>query len=231
MKHIYKTTYILAIPDLHKEYLLKHLETNEIMNLIKKNRDKIYNEIFNVKDLITGSTRQQQHTNNNNNNNNNNNKYSFIPKLKKIGWSSRTWVISEYQIAKEKYIQNGISFKYWFLSFNEYTSFFSYPFEDDNDDHQNQCTINNDKNTSIQTYQEVSDSKTFHQFIKSRFIQRTHLEMILNSNSIRNRELFYAILPLCNGYNYFIESVAEWNITDMTSVRLKLYETMNHGDL
>ncbi|CAO3637846.1 unnamed protein product [Cunninghamella blakesleeana] len=137
-------------------------------------------------------------------------------------WTNRTWVISESQIAKEKYKKHGIPLKYMFISLiDPIHPFFSYHFEDDNDD-QNNKTL---------TYEDVDDPKTLDQFIKSRFMQRPHLEMILNSNATRNEDRFHATLPLWNKYHHLIRNVSEWNITDMTSVRWKLYEMINDGDL
>ncbi|CAO3638494.1 unnamed protein product [Cunninghamella blakesleeana] len=291
MNQIYKkATYILAVPDLHYSYLLKHPANKEILDLIRYDYYKtIYKEIANNKysstensinndntesSITTNSIRQQQqHTNNNGD------QYSFIQnltskklinknnelkiekemkekenelqqrkqELKKIyqylaylieDWSNRAWVISEYHIAKEKYMKHGTPLKYWFISLHYYRlrnqPFFSYYF---NDNDQQQSLINNindDKSNNVLNCRDVIDSKTFNQFLKSRFMQRSHLEMILDSNAARNKDRFHAILPSWNEYHRLIinrNTISEWNITDMTSVRLKLYEIMDDGDL
>ncbi|CAO3637790.1 unnamed protein product [Cunninghamella blakesleeana] len=62
------------------------------------------------------------------------------------------------------------------------------------------------------------------------FMQQSHLDIILNSNAARNEDRFNAILPSWDKYNHLIKNrstISEWNITDMTSVRLKLYEIMD----
>ncbi|CAO3637732.1 unnamed protein product [Cunninghamella blakesleeana] len=298
MNQIYKkAAYIVAVPDLHKEYLLKNTANEEIMNLIEeKYKNIIYKEIFNsehsptdnsinddIKSSITINSIQQQQQHHINNN-----QHSFIQKLtnrrlikknnelkkeneelkreneeikvemkenemqqkkqeiKKVyqflaylieDWSNRAWVISEYHIAKQKYMKHGTPLKYWFISllYDLDSPFFSYHFNDDDDQQPlQQCTINNkndDNNKNVLTYHEVIDPKTFHQFVKSKFMQRSHLEMILNSNATRNEDRFNAILPSWNEYKHLIKNVSKWNITNMTSVRLKLYEIMNDDDL
>ncbi|CAO3637556.1 unnamed protein product [Cunninghamella blakesleeana] len=139
-------------------------------------------------------------------------------------WSKRAWVISEYYTAKEKYKLHGTPLKYWFISLLYYQKndqpFFSYYFDDDDDD----------KNSKILTCEDVVDHKTFNQFVKSRFKQQSHLEMILNSNTTRNEDRFNAILPSWNKYKHIIKNentVSDWKITNITSVRLKLYEIMD----
>ncbi|CAO3637238.1 unnamed protein product [Cunninghamella blakesleeana] len=293
MNQIYqKATYILAVPDLHKEYLLKNTANMKSMNLIEKYKETIYEEIIDIKHLLTDSIndqiinsttdsikssiinpmqqQQQQYTNKDA-------QYSFIQKFtckklikknKKLereneelkienkktktkmkememgikenklnqeknelkaayqflsylldDYSNRAWVISEYHIAKDKYIQHGTPLKYIFISLLDTSldaqPFFSYYFDDD-------------KRNNILTYKYVIDLKTFHQFVKERLMQRSHLEMMLNSNATRNEDRFNAILPSWNKYKHFIKNVSKWNISSMTSVRLKLYEILDN---
>ncbi|CAO3637982.1 unnamed protein product [Cunninghamella blakesleeana] len=232
MNQIYKNaTYILAVPDLHKRYLLKHPANKEIIAIYDDNYLPADNCINNdIKSLTTNSIQQQY---------DNNYPYSLIQKLtteneklkiemkeykdqevKKLylieDWSNRAWIISEYHIEKEKYMKQGIPLKYMFTSLQ---------IIDDDYYQLQQYSINNengDKNKNkIITYEDVNDQKTFNQFVKTRFMQRTHLEMILNSNATRNEGRFNAILPSWNEYNHFIKNkntLSEWNITDMTSV-------------
>ncbi|CAO3637367.1 unnamed protein product [Cunninghamella blakesleeana] len=139
-------------------------------------------------------------------------------------WSNRAWVISEYQIAKEKYMKHGTPLKYWFMSLHIYEQpFFSYHF---NDDHQQQYSSYNKRIAN----EEVIDSIIFKKFVKERFMQRPHLDMILDSNATRNEDRFNAILSSWKEYNHLIKDVPNWNITDMVSVRLKLYEIMDGDD-
>ncbi|CAO3638586.1 unnamed protein product [Cunninghamella blakesleeana] len=61
-------------------------------------------------------------------------------------------------------------------------------------------------------------------------MQRSHLDMILNSNASRNEDRFNAILSSWNEYSHLIknkDTISKWNITNMTLVRLKLYEIMD----
>ncbi|CAO3638046.1 unnamed protein product [Cunninghamella blakesleeana] len=97
------------------------------------------------------------------------------------------------------------------------------------DNQQQQCSMNN-----IFTYQKVNDTKTFDRFVKERFMQRSHLDMILNSNATRNEDRFNVFLLSWNKYSHVIKNkntISRWNITDMISIRLKLYEIMNNGNL
>ncbi|CAO3637306.1 unnamed protein product [Cunninghamella blakesleeana] len=278
MNQIYQNaSYILAVPDLHREYLWKNTTNREIMKLIiYKYSAAVYNEIINISHLSSAdSTQQQQQLISND-------KYSFVQKLKNMineveklnikdqelkmnmeeielkmkelkmemeenelkdvyqflaylieDWSNRAWVISEYHIAKEKYKKHGTPLKYWFITlFIFQQPFFSYYFNDDVQ-HQESTTNNENKkkDNKTLTYEEVIHPETFHQFVKSRFIQQSYLEMILNSKATRNEDRFNAILPLWNKYHHLIKNVSEWNITSMVSVRLKLYEIINDGDL
>ncbi|CAO3637862.1 unnamed protein product [Cunninghamella blakesleeana] len=284
MNQIYKNaSSVLAIPDLHREYLLKHPANKEIIiNLLeKKYSNIIFKEIANDKNSHTNNSindntkgsitthsiqhqhQQQHHTDKD--------QYLLIQKLtlenerlkmeikenkdqeiRKIyqflaylidDWSNRTWVISEYFIAREKYMKYETPLKYTFISLLQFKEpFFSYHFNDadadndndnDNQKQQQQRTINNeeeednDKNKKILTCEDVNDLKTFKQFLKSRFMQQSYLEMMLNSNATSNQDRFNAILPLWNKYQHHIKNISEWNITDMTSVRIKLYEIMD----
>ncbi|CAO3637399.1 unnamed protein product [Cunninghamella blakesleeana] len=237
MNQIYKfASFILAIPDLHCEYLWRNPANAEVLTLLAKHNKLISNEIHYY---------QQQ-----------NPQYSFVKKVKnniirhgefkKVYqflayhidvWSNRTWVISEYQIAKEKYKQYGIPLKYAFRSLLGHSSFvfFSYYFDDDGDvdQQQQQLYITSNENVNYKRklyYDEVHDAKKLNQFIKEKFMQQSHLEMILNSNTTRNEDRFNAILPLWDKYKHVIkdkDTISKWNITDIISVRVKLYEFMD----
>ncbi|CAO3653765.1 unnamed protein product [Cunninghamella echinulata] len=248
MSTIYKkATYILAVPDLHKEYLWKNTANREMITLLEKYNKTIHNDILN---------------NNNNNNNNNQlinkmegegNKYFMNDvhqlvnndksiqteneDIKKayqylvyliLDWSSRAWVVSEYKIAKEKQKNQGTPLKYIFLSllFPTIYHFFSYSFENHHDHDHDHYLYNN-----IDVYfWQVGDSITFINYLKTTLIQKTYLEMILDTNASRNEDRFNAILPPWTKYNHLIKgksTVTSWKITNMTPVRLKLYELMD----
>ncbi|KAI8089048.1 uncharacterized protein BX664DRAFT_332046 [Halteromyces radiatus] len=58
------------------------------------------------------------------------------------------------------------------------------------------------------------------------FRHRRFLDMMFNSAATKNEDRFYAVLPLSDQYKDCIETqdtVSQWNITDMTSVCLRLY--------
>ncbi|CAO3638482.1 unnamed protein product [Cunninghamella blakesleeana] len=234
MNQIYQNaSYILAVPDLHKGYLEKNTANIEVIDLIEKNKETIYHDIYNHQQQQDSKMKLE-------------NKIMEYDELKKAyqflaylmeDWSNRAWVISEYHIAKEKYKKEGIPLKYAFISVISGPigqSFFSYHFDDDDYQQKQQYTTNNEydnKNNNKLNYMDATDVKTFHQFVKERFMQRPHLDMMLNSNAARNEDRFHAILPSWNEYKHLMKDVSKWNITDMISVRLKLYEIINNGDL
>ncbi|CAO3637298.1 unnamed protein product [Cunninghamella blakesleeana] len=244
MNAIYKhASYILAIPDLHKKYLKKNTANKEVLDLMVIYKETIYKEIYYY----------QQHHKHYEHDHHEHRQGSFISMLKNMvvenedikmnedikkiyqflaylldDWANRVWVISEYQIAKQKYKKYGTPLKYMFTPLFMYQlPLFSYRFDDDDDDQQYIANHGNaNQNNKAFICQEVSDPKNFNQFVKSRFMQRTYLDMILNSNATRNEDRFNAILPSWDKYKHLIKNVSDWHITDMTSVRLKLYEIM-----
>ncbi|CAO3651984.1 unnamed protein product [Cunninghamella blakesleeana] len=196
-----------------------------------------------------------KNVNNNNDNNNNNRKeaddedeigeeeteglkkaYQFLAYLLD-DWSNRAWVISEYHIAKEKQRLHGTPLKYTFISLFTYMNekpFFSYYFDNKND-----SDYLNEQEDGDQQYKyenntlsnnKVDNAEKFIQFVKTRFTQRSYLDMILNSKATRNEDRFNAILSSWGKYHHFIKNkytISKWNITDMVSVRLKLYAIMD----
>ncbi|CAO3652221.1 unnamed protein product [Cunninghamella blakesleeana] len=150
-------------------------------------------------------------------------------------WSNRVWVISEYQIAKEKYLQHGTPLKYVFLSLLNDTDgvltfkpFFSYNFVDQHISKQ----PNRSYNEAVQHFY-VNNGSHFIQFLETVFIQRSRVEMLIGSNARRNEDRFYAILPTWNKKKHLLENIntiSNWNITDMPSVKLKLYEILDDDD-
>ncbi|CAO3652009.1 unnamed protein product [Cunninghamella blakesleeana] len=153
-------------------------------------------------------------------------------------WSNRVWVISEYQIAKEKYEKHGTPLKYTFLSllwnqtaYGIIRPFFSYTF-----DGQSGCKdLGVDKSTPLE-YSNVNNSSKFISYLKSRLVQQSFIDMMVASNASRNEDRFYAVLPSWNKYKHLTKNrktISSWKITNMLSVKLKLYELMedNDGDL
>ncbi|CAO3651815.1 unnamed protein product [Cunninghamella blakesleeana] len=144
-------------------------------------------------------------------------------------WSNRTWVISEYQMAREKYIKYGTPLKYIFISllwkenyFLIYKPFFSYNF---NDQYSRESKmVYKEPHLS---YNEVDDISKFNRFLKTKFIQHSYINMMVGSYASRNEDRFFAILPLWKKYNHLVKDIANWNITNMTSVKLKLYEILS----
>ncbi|CAO3651678.1 unnamed protein product [Cunninghamella blakesleeana] len=232
MNQIYiKASYILAVPDLYYFYLRRNRANRERIELIQEYKDIIYHSVSAVSKSTTNHSAINILKNNINVNNDELKKaYQFLAYIID-DWSNRAWVISEYQIAKEKYTQCGTPLKYTFMSLLStddesllHWPFFSYNFFDQ---HNNIDIIIN--------YEGVVDNNTFINFLDSRFIQRNHLNMILNSNASRNEDRFYAILPSWNKYQHLIKNkntISNWNITNMISVKLKLYEILDDdGDL
>ncbi|KAI9303433.1 hypothetical protein BJ944DRAFT_268425 [Cunninghamella echinulata] len=91
---------------------------------------------------------------------------------------------------------------------------------------------NNNATTTIGNKKLTYESKFIHSF-EYVLLQRHYLDMILNSNTTKNEDRFYAILPIWHKYKHILKdknTIAKWNITDMISVRLKLYEFMDLWD-
>ncbi|KAI8079850.1 uncharacterized protein BX664DRAFT_388823 [Halteromyces radiatus] len=139
-------------------------------------------------------------------------------------WSNRAWVISEYSIAKE---QNKGKMKYWFIHLDKEDDFYGEPF----------FTLN--FNRSDELYPDIPDYWYFrvlgdyHNSIMSNTVKRTFLDMMLNSRATKNEDRFHAILPLSSKYDKIKRSkdtISSWNISDMKSVKLKLYEILDMED-
>ncbi|CAO3651561.1 unnamed protein product [Cunninghamella blakesleeana] len=160
--------------------------------------------------------------------------YQFLAYLV-YDWSNRAWVISEYQIAKEKYKQNGTLLKYIFISLLSYDyvsfnfPFFSYTFTGQNKENSNMIGC------QYLHYAEITNSNKFIRFLELRFTERPHMDMMIKSNANRNEDRFYAILSSWNKCKHLVKNkntISNWKINDMVSIKLKLYEIMNDdGDL
>ncbi|KAI9301090.1 hypothetical protein BJ944DRAFT_239544 [Cunninghamella echinulata] len=219
MSEIYqKATYILAIPDLHLKYLYNNPANDDALRSILLNSKTIYESILNgVDDISMHDNKSRKKA------------YEFLAYLV-ADWSNRAWVISEYQIAKEK---KGTPLKYTFMSLllglinYKDVTFFSYDFDHN---HHHCSTLEKSNSNGSIPYRKVDSSSKLIQFLKERFTQRLYLDILLNSKASRNEDRFNAILPSWKKYNHLIKNkntISEWNITNMTSVRLKLYEIMD----
>ncbi|CAO3652110.1 unnamed protein product [Cunninghamella blakesleeana] len=136
-------------------------------------------------------------------------------------------------MAKEKYIKHGTPLKYVFISllWNEVAGhpitpipFFSCTFSGPHKS--NDLTIDN----ATRYCKDVNDSNKFIYFLKSKLEQQNYISMIVTSNASINEDRFYAILPSRKKYKHLINSIPDWEITDMLSVKLKLYEILNDND-
>ncbi|ORZ07344.1 hypothetical protein BCR42DRAFT_152614 [Absidia repens] len=141
-------------------------------------------------------------------------------------WSTRVWVISEYNIAKKK---NNL--KYWFIQLsNPYIgklSFFNFDF------------TNPALSSSVVKKRQFCCTTSprdphpvdflFHEMIIKQLSTQTFLEMMLKSKASRNQDRFYAILPQSK-YKDKVNQVSHWEINTMMSVKLKLFEIMDTQD-
>ncbi|CAO3588628.1 unnamed protein product [Absidia cylindrospora] len=163
-------------------------------------------------------------------------------------WSSRVWVISEFTIAKKK---NNL--KYWFTQL-------SFPYNDDNDDlvrvynykeyaENAQVTFfkfdfdHDDASEMIKTGYYANPKETsitrsdttnpvyiqFHYTMIRQLAQQTFLDRMLSSKASKNEDRFYSVLPLSE-YHEKRSEVSQWEIYNMVSVKLKLYEIMTTKD-
>ncbi|CAO3588717.1 unnamed protein product [Absidia cylindrospora] len=126
-------------------------------------------------------------------------------------WSSRVWVISEYQIARKK---NNL--KYWFIGLFRLTGlpFFKFDFSDP--------SLPDNMNTRY-IYRQ------FHQTLIKQLNAQTFFKKMLSSKASKNEDRFYAILPQTK-YKNNVNQVGHWNINNMASVKLKLFEIMDTKD-
>ncbi|ORZ08214.1 hypothetical protein BCR42DRAFT_425469 [Absidia repens] len=155
-------------------------------------------------------------------------------------WSNRTWVISEYLLARRK---TG-KLKFWYnqLSSPELNGypFFEYNFDQRkpepfyihglSDDYMYDPLYQHRhefKNQMVELANEFYDS------MRRRISSRTALELILQSKASRNEDRFYSIIPLAPKYKHYIKdrhSVSGLGISDMLSVRLQLLKWLDTKD-
>ncbi|CAO3601439.1 unnamed protein product [Absidia cylindrospora] len=159
-------------------------------------------------------------------------------------WSSRAWVISEFNIAKKK---NNL--KYWFIQllptsmpydFDEMPfSFFEFNFDDPSHATIQNTMITNHHHHHHHHHRGLKAAASdpvylkFHQRMIRQLKDQTFLEMMLRSKASKAEDRFYSILPLSHKYKDKLttkESVAGWRIQNMLSVKLKLFEWMDTKD-
>ncbi|CAO3588428.1 unnamed protein product [Absidia cylindrospora] len=150
-------------------------------------------------------------------------------------WSSRVWVISEFNIAKK---QNNL--KYWFIQLcpediidgdNNKISFFNFDFDDPStlSDYTAPRAF---KYTVHQPVMSPAVYLTFHLNLIKQLKAQTFLETMLKSKASRNEDRFYAVLPRSK-YQHKLGSkhdVDRWHIKTLLSVKLKLFEFMDTND-
>ncbi|ORZ02114.1 hypothetical protein BCR42DRAFT_429677 [Absidia repens] len=160
-------------------------------------------------------------------------------------WSSRVWVISEFNIAKKK---NNL--KYWFTQLALASQDNSTTYDGDDDDvkkvpftffkfdfvddpyfsklaamiYANQAKVMRTRSTTTNPVY-----MRFHYTMTRQLNQQTFLEIILGSKASKNEDRFYSTLPLSEYANKKTE-VSHWKISSMVSVKLKLYDIMNNMD-
>ncbi|CAO3601421.1 unnamed protein product [Absidia cylindrospora] len=148
-------------------------------------------------------------------------------------WSSRAWVISEFNIAKKK---NNL--KYWFIqlipgSIKEmHNTFMDKPFMlfdfDFND------PFHAEMQTTTRSWKTATSDPvylTFHQTMLRQLKDQTFLEMILKSKASRDEDRFYAVLPLSPKYKHQLATATTMShVGTLLSVKLKLYEWMDTND-
>ncbi|ORZ02118.1 hypothetical protein BCR42DRAFT_497159 [Absidia repens] len=155
-------------------------------------------------------------------------------------WSSRVWVISEYNIAKKK---NNL--KYWFIQLtlghsnspfysvmDDEFRFFKFDFEDASfADAMLKTTyyVNRKESRETKMFSTNPIYIRFHYTMIRHLKQQTFLEMILGSKASKNEDRFYSVLPLSEYANKLTE-VSDWDIYNMVLIKLKLYDIMTVKD-
>ncbi|CAO3648789.1 unnamed protein product [Cunninghamella echinulata] len=246
MSNIYKrATYILAVPDLH----LRHLKINPanftFLACIERHCRIIYQDIHkSIQSDIKQEEKEEkeERVEKESDEKDEEDKLLELQKIQDIknayhylaflleDWSNRAWVISEYQIAREKQNKNATPLKYIFITLlhAQVSTFFSYTFHHHQDI--TQKSVYNGPHMELYNLK-VDTSDQFFQFLKIRLTQRHPLFVFLSSRATRNEDRFHAILPSWEEYSNVIQhksTISNWKISGMTSVRLKLYEIMDN---
>ncbi|KAI8338694.1 hypothetical protein BC941DRAFT_501817 [Chlamydoabsidia padenii] len=146
-------------------------------------------------------------------------------------WSNRTWVISEYHIAKKK---TGVM-KFWFTQLGcpelQGLPFFEFDFKALVDRAPSPREFVSDDHPF--TRKVLYKTRRFHGSMRRRLIKRSFLEMMLETKASKDEDRFHSILPLTPKYKHYImdrNTIASWGITDLLSVRMKLLEWVDTRD-
>ncbi|CAO3650165.1 unnamed protein product [Cunninghamella blakesleeana] len=166
MKEIYqRATSILAVPDLHLGYLYQNPTFSMAINYIMKYKKTIYNDLL---ERHSGKTSQFPYNflSYTAINDEVRSAYIFLAYVIHT-WSRCTWVISQCEIAKEKYEQFGIPLKYIFLSlltdFNDLQHYLNeFNIVNNNNNNNNSNNMNNDNNNDNDNKNNITD--LFHFF-------------------------------------------------------------------
>ncbi|ORZ05652.1 hypothetical protein BCR42DRAFT_473986 [Absidia repens] len=149
-----------------------------------------------------------------------------------VDWSSRVWVISEYQLAKKK--PSG-KMKYWFMLLG-YSYFLGEPFFEFHFDATTR-DANVGENKGTYAFQVDQSVRLFHNAMVRQLKEQSFLEMILGSKASKNEDRFYSILPLSEYRHQLIsatdqkkKSIDQWHITTIVTVKVKLFEFMKALD-
>ncbi|CAO3588409.1 unnamed protein product [Absidia cylindrospora] len=164
-------------------------------------------------------------------------------------WSNRTWVISEYHIARKRYGK----IKFWFnlLSSPELYGYRFFEFDFKNQPAPTSMYYSNlvpagsygsmpepeEQDPMADQYPYTAHmfalTKAFKTSMRRRLTRRTVLEMMLQTRASKSEDRFHAIVPLVSKYKHHIKdkhSISSWGISDMLSVRLKLLEWLDTKD-
>ncbi|CAO3630791.1 unnamed protein product [Cunninghamella blakesleeana] len=231
MNLIYKkSSYFLAVPDLHLKCIKKSSPTtDQIFQLIRKHNKQIYKEIssHDTSIIVNNEKKRKEKKKRERERERSieigvqeemNRAYQYLAFLIE-DWSNRTWVINEYLMARKKCLQYDEDQDYNTIHYSHSTG---------DDDDLGQIFLN-DGSKSF-SYHHVKDDKTFIRFLNTRFEQRSFIDLILNSTTTKNEDRFRAILPFYFQHHHYTKHekiISSWNITDMVSVRLKLYELLD----
>ncbi|CAO3588419.1 unnamed protein product [Absidia cylindrospora] len=156
-----------------------------------------------------------------------------------VDWSNRTWVISEYHVAKRK---TG-KLKFWYnqLSCPELNGqrFFEFEFKKKKvggrrqQQRQPQALQPQPPILHPYTKQIIDLTSHFDTNMRRRLTKRSLLEMMLQTKASKVEDRFHAIIPLATKYRRYIknrDSISNLGVTDMLSVRLKLMEWIDVKD-
>ncbi|ORZ06457.1 hypothetical protein BCR42DRAFT_456428 [Absidia repens] len=142
-----------------------------------------------------------------------------------VDWASRVWVISEYHIAKKK---NNMKYCFIQLSIRDTKDLLFFNF-----DFTNPAFSSAVEKLNVYgiTYQRNSNPVHlgFHHTMINQLTTQTFFEMMLKSKATKNEDRFYAILPNSK-YQAKANQVADWKISNLMSVKLKLFEIMDTRD-